>query len=1192
MIKNLFKNKKAMILLSSVSITTVVVVSTTVVLLTKKTEKKDDNLNEIINLKFSSYENSSENIKTGIFFEVDEKLLQNTFSLKLLNKETNSNININSEIKDNKLYFDFNNLEKNTEYEIKEITSNGQQLKIEISNLAENEKTFLIRIQEKLLVVKELNFSKYETNQNNLITGVFFDLDEKLFQNNFSLKLKNKKNSNCNNNDDCYINLPGKIKDKKLYFSFIFLKKNTDYEIQNINSFISEITLNNLNDKLINIPEFKDEIEIEKIKWKNVSFDSAIIEVFYKKDITKLAFPDKENTFYLNLIEIDKQQNKIGNEKALEFKTNEYNNETNSAIFYLNNLNKTANYKILNYKVNESETKEINDNSQIDTKINLTHNFKNLILNYNLRVVNPIDKNGKKIKDIINFEIELKSQNSNFDFSELNLNDENEDLENGAVLLLTLKDLKTNKNHVISLVYDTSGIEDEYKKEIKNKNIFRASQYFIKGINSDGNPCNSGDEDCGTLGETFVNELTDEEIMDIKNYFDEDKIDEIESWNFNDKFKIIDLKIIYDRFNILNYKDNEKSKEAINDFYENNIINLLPEGNNEYFLDFSIKNSTYQSEIKYENNKLIYTIEPEIIDIENNNQTITANSIKLLINTSFGPKYELIANKNSENKWIAEINNPPKQGKYFLNKVIANENIQLFKKDLTIKNEFILVPEKITISNILFNKNEKILTIEFNDPERTLYKYEDSVNFIKFKLKDQNNSNLFESVLFFDKQTKKWKSKIQNSLLNQKIILESIIFGNNSESTLDTKKEVNLDLNLIEADQDNLNELINKLTNLKLNKKWWAYGIKKKLQSIITLKQNSILNLIELTNIAELIPDILKYNIKFEISEFTNQDEHKGTLNIKLRFISNQKSSNEKIISLTNLINNNFILELRNDPSKAAKYFDSIIKVSVEGKNKSSIDFDKEFPEIFHSIWDANKGFGINSNWIDTSQDSILEKLSKYITIDESLLSYDKTKVKLYFIKLKDDLTTYFEPKSNPNSIFGMIQYLISFWMKPEDFDKQDPESRHTNITTPLALYNLNNPKHNIVALLKENFENLSLNNNEIFNEKYGLKKDINSFINELNKKNSNEKWDYILKNSNLEKEWNKAIFLIKNSVANYRVVRDNFVYEMLKTEIITINNEKFLDVYLALKTNFPEYNFESKIIYNEAIKLRFKSIN
>ncbi|VEU59551.1 RNA polymerase beta'' subunit family protein [Mesomycoplasma neurolyticum] len=1113
-------------------------------------------------VKFVNFDISplNNNLKIGINFELDDLDKNKILKLNLIDEnEPNKNLSLSSRIKNSKIYFDFNELELNKKYIIKSISDDF--LTYEIINLNDQDK--IINNKYHKTEVKFVNFDISPLN-NNLKIGINFETNLLKQDEIWKLNLIEE------NKPDNTISILGEVQDKNIYFSFKQLETNKKYKIHNISNIKSNFEITDLNDKNFEIFNSNDEIEISKIKWKHVSNNYAIIDVFYDKEKTKLL-SENSNVFKIQII------NKNDLSEIKEYESKDFNKDTYSATFVLNKLTENSDYKIIKYSVNKTQTKDFISKTEEDDEINLTKNFKDFFLNYHIEKVYGIDvKTGKEAKNLSILKISLESEKEKLVQHGINSLESDENAgEDAPKLFLTLKDLKQNKYYIVDLFLE---------KENENNHKYITETFRIGGLDDEGRPDSSLTQDYSPF------EINIDEIKNNKIYFDNNKInitfDGIT--NYGSKLEIVDLKIIYDSSKITKYQDNEKSKDAIENFYKNNVIQLIPIGNKTNYIDFSSDNSSYyELETKYENEKLKFIVKPKLLK---NKEEQNIDSLLLEINTNFGPNYKLEAEKDTNNpeQWIVTIDKPLSGKKYFLNSVIANKDQEIFKKTLEIQTDFIIPSLDIDIKTINFDNEKNTVDITFVNSDDVLDKYKFSKNILQFESDDDPNIK-FESILVFDLNLQKWISNIKSSFLNKKYKLKKVIFGN-SDLEISTNKIIDLSLKLNFVETNTLNEYINKIQSLFLSKRWWASGIKKKFESINS-KENNILNIIDLTNIQKLIPEIKNSNISVYFSDFSNEDELKGTLKAKVKFISGNNVSNEKTVEILNLYSSKFLSEIRQNELKAQKDFEEIIKPSSEGMKKSSTEFDNEFRDIHISHWDPSRGFGFYRTWIDMNEKDNLEKLKKFFDIDESLLDYDKSKVKLFFIKIRDDRDIYSPPSTSYNAMFGIINYELSFWTTPEDFPKEkteDPESKYS-LTPAMEAYNFNNPQYNIVAYLKEKYEKFSENDNTLFNTKYGLTENIEKITQELKRKNKIDQWTYLLENSKLKQDLEDTVKHLRYSISKYPITRGTIIYELANFEIVEYNNQKFLDVYLILKSKTIDEKIN--LLFNSAIKLRFSDV-
>ncbi|MGZ9414496.1 hypothetical protein [Mycoplasma sp. 5370] len=605
-------------------------------------------------------------------------------------------------------------------------------------------------------------------------------------------------------------------------------------------------------------------------------------------------------------------------------------------------------------------------------------------------------------------------------------------------------------------------------------------------------------------------------------------------------------------------------------------ISILPkDGINKEFsskTSFSrFKNTEFNLE---SNNNLKVKTELELVDIDQSN----LNDVKLEFISNFGGYWKINATKVND-KWEANIPNYNYYGKISLTKVfVNNKEIQL---DYLHKGVLKFNNDKNREENALIN------SVNITENKENSFISDISVNFNNSELLDQfsllkprleifdinNQTQIIEpKFLYKDKNNYIFSTYLKNNV-NYKI--KKLSFGTqdfNFENSF-TKSKTSTPKTEIE-----LNEIINNISSLNLTKKYWASGALKSL--------NSTSDFIKITDINKIrnFDDSIEIEVNKSSSE-TEIDERNGILKLNIKLKSGSNYSISKKITINNLYNVNFFEHFNQSNS----YFEKLISISNKGLTKSTLDFDKTFTEVETN--DLHYSFGNPTTWVEIKD----EKLNDFLNIDESLKSYDSSKLKIFFIKFRDQKNLYDPHITSAYAMQGFMEYKIGFWF--DNLNENNPESKYKKIYGPMLVggFNFDNTSQSLYLNFKEKIEKFSTEKWDEFNSYYGFKNpesvDLDNLIAEINQiSNKEERWNKILEYTKISKLLSSITDLVKNSF-NSPISKDFYNIQVETASKETIGENNFLKLKVVLKShsfNRTIQNNENNNIGNNFIDILF----
>ncbi|UWD33973.1 hypothetical protein [Mesomycoplasma molare] len=585
-------------------------------------------------------------------------------------------------------------------------------------------------------------------------------------------------------------------------------------------------------------------------------------------------------------------------------------------------------------------------------------------------------------------------------------------------------------------------------------------------------------------------------------------------------------------------------------------------------------NKTFNSQTnydKYSNTSFIYDENLKHLTISTNiikNSSTELNNVQFELRSDFGGYWKIPA-LYVDSKWKAEINNIDISGKIELLRVLSNETeirIDSSNKGITsftkIKNTEIPEINNITIEKDSNNPIFSSIKVEFTDSDLELEKF----NFIEPILtlvKESEKNNIDAKVIKAKFTNKNNNNYVFSTYLEHNVnyIIKDFSFSN---THFNYKNVINKSLTSHSLNQENLDNLLNNISTLELQNRFWASGALKHLKTTSDFILNT--NLSKITGFNETVEVVVD-----ESRDNLNLNEQLGILELRIKLRSENYSTNFKKISISNLFTANFFKNFNHAPD----FYDNFIKISNNGYLKSTSEFDETFTELETN--DLTYSFGNPITWVEIKN----QKLKDFVEISEQLADYDSSKLRIYLVKFRDVKNLYEPHQTSSFASQGVLNYKIAYWF--DNLEQPHPESKYRYSSGSLILggFAIKNKTQNLYQNFKEMLSDFSFNRWESFNSQFGLKtnnNNLDNIINDINSiTNKREKWNKLLEISNLEKLINQINVLVSNSF-NPSIRKENYAIEIENLEKVSIGLNNFIKVKitlrnLSLNTKFSKYN-------------------
>ncbi|WP_025755457.1 hypothetical protein [Mycoplasmopsis cricetuli] len=660
--------------------------------------------------------------------------------------------------------------------------------------------------------------------------------------------------------------------------------------------------------------------------------------------------------------------------------------------------------------------------------------------------------------------------------------------------------------------------------------------------------------------ENFTNNLKTPPIIQSDNTIEEEE--EIQKFFLSEgkKYKIEKLFIIPDEEYIPS--DLYEDEELIDKY----AIEILPSSKNkENFIDTTIPSVKYKNvNLTLQNNsiKAQITIDNSLVP---NSQI---NYIKAIFLSSNGGKWTKEIKTKINNIWSTTIENIPSNDTISLSKVFikSNEkNEQIFIDKNNTGNISIETPAKENIKSEIQsftieqgNYPEYLIKIKLSNIDKLDY-----FNYLKPSLfLKQLNENKIINTQLFEKEndnTLVFKANLQE---NTNYLIDSLIFSKNYKFTSAIVVSTPSD-NKTNYTTDELENLLKSIEKIKLNKKWFASGVVKKIKNGLELFYNS--------NLGEtLSKEIWNKNISIEDIKYSDINDLNGSLNISFKLKSGNNFSSIKTVSVENLFSKNWFNNKTN--LQRIEEFANLIKLKQSSNPEKSYQTD-EFDQAFETILVENNldtAFGSANKYIDIQN----QTLNNFLDIDESLTSFDSSKISIYFAKYLDVSNFFGQQSTLYFPLLGAARYklVINFKDSNNSFEINNLFVLGFNYNKNLSL------NKNIYYTLNEFIAKKTHPNNsnwQNINKFIGLKENLNRNVDEiieqvnLNQENKyNELGKYIYLNSFLK----RIIENQKQEKFNPPISAnsfDPFEFEVIDIQKQILGENNFLIVKLAMKTKF-----------------------
>ncbi|MBN3534700.1 hypothetical protein [Mycoplasma procyoni] len=1075
----------------------------------------------------------------------------------------NSQVYKNYKKEGDSVIFELNNLQANTEYKLKSFEINDQKNNKKIIEIKDKKFT----TQQDQLSATLASITKNNNGTDSLELTFKFSIWN-LVNENSKIKF------NLNNEQKEFSGFD--LNNKKIDLTISSLSPNTTYTISDLQIDDVAIAIPDGVEKSFTTANAETPLALNSLETSNIKYNTADLSFVFNKDL-----PTQNNNFSLVLSYTENSQ-----PQTKEFSNDSFALENNKLILQATGLKQNTQYTITSLKNNDQ-------NFSLDP-----------IQNKTFTTQQKVDSDNFTITDLAFSEITKDSAKVTLTFGQHQLRD------------IDQKDFEIFFNTKQISVFTTKYDPSSDKLEVVLRNLDFEENYLLDSVFLNNKeialPSEKTDEQKSFRTLTYNLDMKIEEVvaetksegsqdyvyldLDITNPFQltkpqyeillvaEDLTENNQEERYflgsiekdkNENFKKISLELSdsYSEDFDATSEDTASYSLLKSHNYKIKKIKLRPQSATSWYsFEITPKDSynptftTTVNTLKFNNVQIQKTAEN---NIETNlgfaNLTDQTKTVNLWINTDFGAKWKLQATKrDSDNKYTATIQNSELQnGKYFLERVyvgddyIFGDNVSEDQKTLDYKKQtsenYTFESTRETIKNGLGSK----ITINLNSypdnfgplmyqkPDLELTESGTNKQFvIKLKSKDVNAKTLVYETFDLDESKNYEINKIlwhdhQTSLTP---LLKATSASTQTKTAL-TKEQ--------------MDSIINSISSISLNKRWWATGIKSKLKTIK--------DFVALTNLTFDNLDLKTTDLEVAITEndFSDLNELNGTLALNLKLRSNNVESVSKKVFFNNLYSRSWIQSNKGD----LKHFYDLISISKTGITKSTKDFDTAFPEENNSD-DLDSSLGGKPS---VTIDIFDPKLKDFVDVDESLSLFDHSKMKVLFTKYRDEESGFGNSKTSQYAMLGYAQYKILYW-----FDLNQPEAKFTNQVTPMWLGGFNNysekASKDLYNVIKNNLEN-SLKKYELFNSEYGIldsnTKSNDVLLSELNALDSKQKWAKIMEITKLQRYFNQQINILKSAFNPNITKNSELNYEVIKLQTETKGINKFLVVDFIIKPTY-----------------------
>ncbi|CRH01057.1 conserved Plasmodium protein, unknown function [Plasmodium relictum] len=1081
-------------------------------------ENNKENHNDISN-RVNKSSNSGEN-KNSNNNKSDKEIIEKNLNNDLNYNNSERIINKNNKNKDKDKLSNNNNKNKKLSTEKKKLNK-----KIELSY--KNINSLPLFIQKSVKTI-------FENNKEYV-----FELNE--IENSSSITDNNK---GTDNNNDIYLTIFSKIKDKKKEENEEFKQLNEKGEENEQVKEKKEEENNNLVEKGKKNSKIVENNKISIInslyhldfetKNKNVQKFNEIKKIFCNVDKNNLVDDENKNddTNY-NIWNFHfKKYHSVDNNKK---KNNNYTNvisrnATISPILNIYSLIKKFKTKKSNYGFFFNENNETNNNEN----------------NKNINDIYHLNYNKSNINKNVNYDSDLDK--TSIDKSSVNRLGSSNILQNYTLDLINAKNIKVNNKDKINNLEKMNIQNFDYKiNTVKKGNLSKINLKFKREKQNFREYLNGMDSYFLTTNSTIKNLDNEKDISD----------------NINDK-EDISSDIIKGKFsfdeninntNLYNYNESENLIEAYfeensNEIKIKNDINKKKESYNKknVFLYNSIKDEYFDND---------QNIKSEIINSENNTKTSTTKNISNIVKIINGKimnnlndtkeknnlhflKNNFGNNKINDNN-LCDINSVNNEKKSYYNYLSINNTKNENRKDFYLEKKNTITRENEYTNLKIYNFNEKLEDLKIANDNSNVIGSVKHNNYSNINIENINEYNFYN----IDKK---------NSIINTNNInyINDKDNSDNVNNNIPNDGIIQFSSNYKSTNNKNYNHLINEIMKkkIKLNNKANLIENVKTIDEMLSI--NKIVNEKNSNNEEDFNENysIAKNNSNFTSSIKKNYNDLLKMENTKeSKYLLNEELKEKNIIDsllLKNYLKNNKLNNLNsnifgNNPKK-----NPIQRENISDKFQNTIKIVSKYTDkkndIINYISDFNNDNNINNSYMYSMNYSDINGNSK-----NNYTNWDKS----FNRKYSDKENIYINNEDNcvyDRDYFYFNNYNSNYSDKDQNFYRNNNEGRYINSNENLYI-NINeyNCKHN-----DENFYNntneRSYNNNESSN--FTDNTNNNFEIKDINSCNYVKNINYLKNNLNITCNKNSCNKYSNNNNNNINIVNNN------DNDISNINNK------------------------------------
>ncbi|WP_369086020.1 hypothetical protein AB5V95_00945 [Metamycoplasma spumans] len=612
----------------------------------------------------------------------------------------------------------------------------------------------------------------------------------------------------------------------------------------------------------------------------------------------------------------------------------------------------------------------------------------------------------------------------------------------------------------------------------------------------------------------------------------------------------------------------------VNQQDQNDRVEINAKENSNFEFDTTNNSLTYQNLTLSDagNNNLNVSVE---FSEEIENKSVKANVVG-----SNGWKSSVILTKNNS-LWSGSVNNIVPGATYTVSSIVVDDKIIFSYEnnnnpstaiESNLDDEKVLV-ESSDIQDIA-NKNIKKIIVKLNNNENSKF----LLNHQKATLiiEDNKSQTTELTAIASNKDNLTYEFNFDDYSENNNYTIKKLLF-NGFYLNIDKEFNTNVSAPKKQLNQQQLDQLVDSISSITLNKKWWATKFIEKITDL-----NTLLNLTDL--------DFKTFNIKeYDIALILNDtswfniDELNGQLSFKLQLSSGNATSKIKDVTINNLYSKQWISNNLNN----TKLFSQYINISETGKTKSTHDFDNTYKDdqSKSNAGDLDSSLGGKSSYIIELSDP---SLKEFIDIDESLMNSSKSSFKVYFVKYADEEHGFGTPRTTPYAMLGYMQYKILYW-----FDTNNFENKFRNQVRWLWLGGFNTKGKGLYDVLKKELDNQS-ENIDSFNDHFGFNKElktpIDNLVAEFNSLSSDrQRWNKLVELTNINRLIYSVVLIAKNSY-NPEIKNDSYNFNIESVSKVVLGDNQFIQFRLYITPSYPQNsaNQDKSVAGNNFIDFKF----